>query len=279
MFLPRTRTAIVTVALLALVLSSRTPAADPVQTDVLKYLPADANVAMIVRMDRVLVSDGFKKLRKAVPMIDKEFESGFKKEFGFEVGNVVQMTAGFNTRMPEGASAWGNVTVVQLKSPVKLDAFLKAQSEPRNDGGKPTTFTAEKVGKFTMYVPSKESKRGNEAFCAIDDKTFLGGKPASVKAVLEGDAKSGLNESLRGPQGSRPDGDGGRSDGDQRRVAQRVAGRIRGFQGHRGECERRQHQHHGTRHRRDMPRRGGVQERQGCRGYEDPGRNGAQGDA
>src|SRR5437016_2375787 len=83
----RTRTAVLSAILLALVLTARTPAADPARIEDLKYLPSDIGVVMSVRMDRLLASDVLKKLRKDTPIFLSEFEPWFKKEFGIEVSH------------------------------------------------------------------------------------------------------------------------------------------------------------------------------------------------
>ncbi len=182
-------------ALLALILT--TPAGEFIRGEVLgartvrlddtyNYLPADTNLVFTVRMDQLLANAGFKKLRKEVPEIDKNFESGFRSEFGLEVGNVEQMTVG-------GPVKGQPTALFRLMKPVKVESLLKAASQARFPGEKDHTFKEEKVGTFTMYVPDQEYR---SAFCLQNNKTLLSGRVKELKPVLERTKKPELSPGL-----------------------------------------------------------------------------------
>ncbi len=164
------------------------PARGADAADAARYIPADASAVVVVQGDQLLASEGFKKLRKEIPMIDQEFTGGFKKEFGFELSNVDRLSMGVKAK--EGRP----VGVFQLKSPVKAETVLKAASAPLSDGGKGTTYKEEKVGTMTIYVPDMEYR---EALCFVNDKTILYGRMKELKAVLEADKKPVLSDGLQ----------------------------------------------------------------------------------
>jgi hypothetical protein len=172
----------------ALLAASAAPARAADAAEAARYWPADANVVVIVQMDQLLASDGFKKLRKEVPMIGEEFEGHFRKEFGFEIGNVERMSMGVQVK--DGRP----VGIFQLKSAVKAETVVKAASAPRFNGDKETTFKEEKVGTMTMYVPDKDYR---EAICFVNDKTMVYGRVKELKAVLEANKKPVLSDGLQ----------------------------------------------------------------------------------
>jgi hypothetical protein len=178
--------AVLAAALVPLLLIAPAPAADAGGD--FKYLPADTNLLFVIRMDQLLASDVFKKMRKEIPMFDKEFEGVFLREFGFEIGNIERMTMGGNVK---GERPIG---IFHLKDAVKAETILKARSAPRFPGDKGTTFKEEKVGANTMYVPNQEFR---EAFCVLNDKTMVFGTTKALKATLEQDKKPDLPAGLQ----------------------------------------------------------------------------------
>ena len=216
-----------TAFLLAACLAAPAHAADP--TDAARYVPKDANIVVVVKMDQLLASQGFKKLRQEVPNVDKEFEGGFMKEFGFEVSNVERMS------MAIIAKQGRPIGVFQLKTAVKPDTVVKAASAPRFDGDKGTMFTQEKVGAMTVYVPNQEFR---EAFCFVNAKTIVYGKAKELKAVLEANAKPVLSEGLQtalkiGRPESDRNGGGGRESARRRKGAPNSGRRLQGNHRHR----------------------------------------------
>jgi hypothetical protein len=180
----RTHAAVWSAAALAAVVCSRAPAADPVKGgDDFKYLPADTNLLFVVKMDQIVASDAFKKLRKEIPMFDKEAEKGFRSEFGFDISNVDRITMGGNVKSE------GPVGFIRLKKPVTAEAIVKARSEPRFQGDKGTTFKDEKVGSFTVFVPDKEYR---DAFCLVTADNLVHGRVKQLEAVLEANPKPPL---------------------------------------------------------------------------------------
>jgi hypothetical protein len=184
MFSARRGTAVWTAAVVAVGLCSQVRAADPVKGgDDFKYLPADTNLLFVVNMDQLVASDAFKKLRKEIPMFEKEAGKGFRGEFGFDMSNVDRMTMGGNVKSE------GPVAFVRLKKPVTAEAIVKARSEPRFEGDKGTTFKEEKVGSFTVFVPDKEYR---DAFCLVTADNLVHGRAKQLKAVLEANPKPAL---------------------------------------------------------------------------------------
>src|SRR5262249_50987477 len=145
------------------------------------YVPDNANVMAVVRMDQLITSEGFKKLRKEIPELDKEFDSGFRKEFGFDVTNVERLmrAAAVKNDPPVG--------VFHLKKGVEAKDVLKAREERR---GK---YKEEKVGAATLYVPEQE---GDEAFTLPHDKTILFGPAKTLRAVLQRNKKAVVSDAL-----------------------------------------------------------------------------------
>ena len=180
MFRVSTRSAVLVAALLFLAVVSPALAAPiPPQLDLaadLKYLPGNTNLFFVIRMDHLLASDSFKKLRKEIPMMEKDFDQGFRKEFGFEISNVELMVFGGH---PQEGEPTG---VVHLKTAIKAETVVNARKEPRYPGDKGTTFKEEKVGTLTLYVPDQEHR---PALCMVNDKTMLVGRSKDLKEVLE----------------------------------------------------------------------------------------------
>jgi hypothetical protein len=188
MSLARTCLSLATAAALSFAPAPQAPAADPVKGgDALKLLPADSAIVVVVRMDKLLASDGFKKLRKEVPMIDKEFEAGFKKEFSVEVSNVAQIAVGF------AVNGLGPVSVLQLKNPVKMDAIMKTRTAPRFEGDKGRVYEERKVGPYSVHHLQDEF---GDSLCLIDDKTLMVGYAGRVSNALQAGDQRGLSERL-----------------------------------------------------------------------------------
>jgi hypothetical protein len=181
MFSTRMRAAVVTAALLALALAAPAAAEAPKGGPDLRYAPDNANVLMVLRMDQLIASDGFKKLRKEIPELDKEFDSGFRKEFGFDTTNVEQMmrAAAVKNDPPLGA--------FHLKKGVDVKDVLKAREGLR---GK---HKEEKVGAVTLYVPERDA---DDAFCLPNDRTLLFGPAKTLKAVLERNKKAAVSDAV-----------------------------------------------------------------------------------
>ncbi len=175
MFRVRTNAVVLATTLLLFVPSARILGADPTKESAdLKYLPADTNLVFVIQMGELLASDGFKKLRKEIPEFDKEFGPSFRKEFGFEISNVKTMTFGGDV------NSKGPVGVIQLKEPLKPETLLKGISTPRFEGDK-NTYKEEKLGKFTIFVPSEKYR---ETICLVNEKTIVYAKNEELKAVL-----------------------------------------------------------------------------------------------
>ena len=175
-------------ALLTIVLTARTPAADPVKNADLQYIPSDSNVLIVLRVDKVLASDSVKKLRKEIPTIDKGLDSSFRKELGFEISNVERVIVGIQAK---GGVVVG---VLHLKNGIKAETVVKAVSAPRADGGKGTNYKEEKVGSLTMYVPARKF---TEAFCLVNDRIMIYGPVEDLRPVLARNQKADLSVGLQ----------------------------------------------------------------------------------
>ncbi len=142
----------------------------------LKYMPADTEVMVSMRIAHALESNGFAKLKEKLPQIDKEGFEEFHKEFGVEVRNVERMTVG-------GAiDAGGGVVALRLKEPVKIEDVKKAREEPRHKGDKGIKYQEVTVGSAKMYEADQDS---HDSFCLVSDKLLLNGKAKMLKPVLE----------------------------------------------------------------------------------------------
>jgi hypothetical protein len=153
----------------------------------LKLVPADSNLVVVLQMDKLLASDSFKKLRKEIPEIDREMDKSFRREFGFDIGNVERMIAA-------GKVQTQGMYVFRCKSAIKPADVIKTRSEPAFKDAKGTTFTEEKIGTRTLYVPSQAYET---AFVLLDDKTMVAGETKVLKPLLEDAKKLGLPMSLQ----------------------------------------------------------------------------------
>jgi len=166
--------AVLVLGAMAVGLPSTAAADNP--ADDLKFMPADSNLLMVIQMEKLITSDSFKKLRKEIPMMDKEFDESFRKHYVIDVGNVQRMVLGGNVKNEP-------VGVFQLKTAVTADVLKK--------GGNFKNFKEEKVGTFTLYVPDQEfrDQEHREALCLVNDKTLVHGRVKDLRPVLERNKK------------------------------------------------------------------------------------------
>jgi hypothetical protein len=177
------------VLIVALLVSSTTPVrAAPDIAEDFKILPADVSVIDIIRMDRLLSSDCFKKLLKELPQLENEIEQTFRSEFGVAPKMIERVTTGISVKSKM------SITVVRLQMPVKEDDIRAARSAPRTKGDPETKFKAEKIGTATVFVPDNETI---SSFCLIDDRTLVVGRSRELKAVLEPGRKPGIAADLQ----------------------------------------------------------------------------------
>jgi hypothetical protein len=179
MFILRTRALIPSIALLALALAPPALATDePDSADDFKYLPADTDLLIMIRMDQLNAGDTFKKLCKEFPTM----EQGIRKEFGLEFANVQRIVGN------------DKVLVIYLKNGITPETIAKAMGEPRFPKDKATTFKKETVNSLTVYVPETGDR---EAFCLVNDKTLVMSDTKLLKDVLARDKAPGLAPGLR----------------------------------------------------------------------------------
>ena len=167
-------------ALLLVALAARAPAAPPPKTDDFRYLPDNAALFCVIRVDELLASDAVKKLRKEIPAVDKGFgeaESTFRKEYGFELSNVDRVSAG--SRLKGGSP----ISVFRLKKPVDVKAVLKARQEAGSGRDKAIRYKEETVGPVTWYVPDQEMLA--EAVFFPDETTVVFGRANALKPLLQ----------------------------------------------------------------------------------------------
>jgi hypothetical protein len=172
----RTLVAVLTATVLCLALPAWAPAADAPAIDGLKYFPDDTNAMWIVHMDKLLATDGYKKLCKEIPMFEKEGLEGFRKEFGFAMSDVSTILFGGNARRE-----YRPLGVFVLKKAVKAETILKAHTEPRYMGDKGRKYKEEKIGTLTVYIPEEEY---GQAFCLVNEKTLVMSRVKELKEAL-----------------------------------------------------------------------------------------------
>jgi hypothetical protein len=168
-------------ALLLVALPARAPAGPASKSgDDFRFLPDNADLFAVIRVDELLASDAVKKLRKEIPEIDegfREFESRFRRECGFDLSNVDRVTVG--ARLKGGSP----IIVVRLKKPVDVKTVLKALEEAGSKFDKAIKFKEERVGPVTWYVSDKES--GPEAVCFPNATTIVIGRANDLKPLLQ----------------------------------------------------------------------------------------------
>lgn len=137
----------------------------------LQFLPDGTNAIIVLRLDHLLASDGFKQLKGFQP----EMEKGFVGQFGVSLSRVERMTIGGNVKGQP-------VMVLRLTEAATADAIRTELSKPRFDGDKGLAFREEKVGAFTLYTPGQAYRH---CFCLMDDRTLLVAREMDLKTVLE----------------------------------------------------------------------------------------------
>jgi hypothetical protein len=151
-----------------------------------RYALDDSNVLFVVRLDHLLASEAFRKLRDRSPAM-LFADDGFRQSFGFGTDRVERVVFGGNTKR-DGRF----VSVFHLDSGVKAETILKAKA--RDPQQKPIE---EKVGPFTVYAPAL----GGEGLCLVDEMTLLLGGVKELKEVLArarpANLSSGLREALK----------------------------------------------------------------------------------
>jgi len=145
----------------------------------------DLNVLLVVRLDQLLASSAFEKMRRA-SVVTGFMQEGFRQTFGFGTENVERIIVGFNNKHPD---RW--ISVFHLNSAIKAETILKAKaSDPEQK------LIEEKVGSFTLHAPAK-----GEGFCLVHDRTLLKSGAKELKAVLArtgpADLSAGLKEALK----------------------------------------------------------------------------------
>jgi hypothetical protein len=161
--------------------------AAPAASEDFKVVPAEANLVIVLQMDKLVATDAYKKLLKEIPPIQNELEKKFRGEFGFDLSNVERMTVA-------GKVQTDGMHVIRCKSALKPADIVKARAEPRFKDDKGMTFKEEKIGTRTLYVPSEDYA---PAFYLLDDKTMVAGKAKYLKPMLEDPKKMGLPTSLQ----------------------------------------------------------------------------------
>src|SRR5207249_235219 len=100
-----------------------------------KYLPANTELLVVIRMDQLNASAAFKRLCKEFPTVEQDF-----KRFGLELANIQCVVA--------GGSNWTNgpqVEVIKLKNSVAPNVIVRAMGQPHFVTGKQTNYKEEKV--------------------------------------------------------------------------------------------------------------------------------------
>jgi hypothetical protein len=186
------RCLVVAVALASLLaLAPLTPAAPPTAQDDLRFLPADSQFVLMLRMDQLLASPGLVELprqwsrllpgeqrvagRALLDRIEAEADDYVRTEIGTPLKNVERLLVGGNVKGEP-------IEVVRLKDPIKAADILAARKRPRSEKEKPVGYKEVRVGGYTFYEPDRDDV---DAFCVIDEKGILLGKAKALCATLE----------------------------------------------------------------------------------------------
>src|SRR5262249_30180088 len=147
-----------------------------------RYVLDDSNVLLVVRLDQLLASRAFGKMRRAHVAIRFMEEEGFRQTFGFGTANVERIVVGFNNKHPDRY-----VSVFHLNGAIKAETILKAKaSDPEQK------LIEEKVGSFTLHAPAK-----GEGFCLVDDRTLLKRGARELRAVRARPGPAALSAGLK----------------------------------------------------------------------------------
>jgi hypothetical protein len=138
-----------------------------------KYLPANTNLVISIRLEEFLNNPAFKDALSA--------NAGMRDmgdELGLEPRDTVEMLVGGALGGAGGAFGASEepVGIVHTKRPVTA-ADLMARMRNKD-------YKSSKVGRYLLYERSSA-----DVFCVIDSQTVLYGKSAIVRAILERDRR------------------------------------------------------------------------------------------
>ena len=171
----------VTIAAL-LVHMAAAPAADAPGTNAdLKFMPADSNVLIAVRVDQILGTTMAKRLKQdggdLAQLIASQLEQTSEHGFGSPLSNVDSLTMAGSVGAKDSL-----VVAVHFKQAVKAETILKSRKLPGGKGEKQPSFKEIKVGPFTLYESPDVFR---QSFCIVSEKVMLSGDAKLLRSVLE----------------------------------------------------------------------------------------------
>jgi hypothetical protein len=145
--------------------------------DDLRFLPADTQIVLFLRVDDLLANrENVELPRELRPLarLEEEAEKAVRAEVGTSLANLESLLVG-------GSVKGDPLEVVRFREPVKVSDILAARRQPRDKGDKATAYKEDRVGTFTIYAPDRQDV---DAFCAFEPKGVLLARPMVLGAVL-----------------------------------------------------------------------------------------------
>ncbi len=146
----------------------------------MKFLPADAQIILSMKVDEMLNSSAWREVKKEMGEGDPFKDS--EREFGLAVDKIDRITMGASIK--EGPDK--GIVIVKTKKDVKIADITSTM--------KGAKFKETKVGKYTMQ--ENESEWGHSV-CAVDSKTIVLGPTKMLKTVLERDKKPEFSATMQ----------------------------------------------------------------------------------
>jgi hypothetical protein len=163
---------------IAVALTASPLAAVAAPADDLRFLPADTQFMLFLRVDDLLANRETVELpRELGPLarLEEEAEKGVRAEVGTSLTNLESLLVG-------GSVKGEPLEVVRFKEPVKVTDILTARRQPHAKGDKATVYKEHRAGTFTIHEPDRQDV---DAFCAVEPKGVLLARPTVLRAALE----------------------------------------------------------------------------------------------
>ncbi len=168
----------------------------------IRYLPDDPHFVASVRVNKVLASEEYTRLKAEFPDPNDDPEKEFADKFGFPLHKVTRLTAGGKNAQKE--SKYQYVVIARTEkafSAEEIQANMKVAPEVKG-----RQFRTIDVGKQKIYAETFELTPGNvvtgRVFCLPESNVIVSGWDADIlRAILERDKKPELPPAMQNAMG------------------------------------------------------------------------------
>jgi hypothetical protein len=151
-----------------------------------KFIPDKTAYVATIRVDQLLTSDAWKKLKGDVKEVEQQqddMEKNAKKQFGVELKEIDRITVA-------GTADGDAVYLVRTKSSVK-DADVNSALE-----GSGVSYEEDKRGSYKLQKQKGGDDEFARAYCVVDSKLILFGRYKTLKTILDRDKKPDLTKGM-----------------------------------------------------------------------------------